>query len=118
MSVRLSDTGDPVEKQDRMKLADHRPLKGGKLLVLGLWIRSAIAGAAFAAAGVASLFDPAHGVSLSTALTWIVAGSTIAWFGRRRTVALLDGLDADKPARLERDVASPMPSTARAPASS
>jgi len=47
-----------------------------------------------------------------------VAGSTIAWFGRRRTVALLDGLDADKPARLERDVASPMPSTARAPASS
>lgn len=107
-----------MKKHDRMKLADHRPLKSGNLLVLGLWMRAAIAGAAFAAAGVASLFDSAHGMSLSTVLTWIVAGSTIAWFARRRTVALLDGADADKPARLERDVASPMPSAARAPASS
>lgn len=107
-----------MEKHDRMKLADHRPLKGGSLLVLGLWIRAAIASAALAAAGVASLFEPGHGVSLSTALTWIVAGSTFAWFARGRAGALLDGLDADKPARLERDDASQMPSATRAPASS
>lgn len=107
-----------MEKLDRMKLADRRPLKGGNLLVLGLWIRAAIAGAAFAATGVASLFDPGHGVSLSTALTWIVAGSTFAWFARRRTVALLDGQDADQPARPERGAASRMRSAARAPASS
>jgi hypothetical protein len=37
-----------------MQLAAYQPLKGGDLLALGLWIRSAIAGAAFAAAGVAS----------------------------------------------------------------
>jgi hypothetical protein len=41
-----------------MKLAAYRPLKGGDLLALGLWIRSAIAGAAFAAARVASAVQP------------------------------------------------------------
>ena len=107
-----------MEKYDRMKFGDDRPLTGGNLLVLGLWIRSAIAGAAFAAAGVATLFDPGQGASLSTALTWIVAGSTFAWFARRRAVALLDGVDADQPARPERDDASQMHSAARAPASS
>ena len=106
-----------MERHDRMKLADHRRLTGGNLLVLGLWIRAAIAGAAFAAAGVASWFDPAHGVSLATALTWILGGSTFAWFARRRAVGLLDGLDADKPARLERDDASRLLAAARAPAS-
>ena len=103
-----------MEKHDRTKLAAHRPLEGGNLLALGLWIRSAIAGAAFAAAGVASLFDPGHAVSLSTALTWVVAGGTFAWFARRRAVALLD---VDPPARLGRDDASPLRSAARAPAS-
>ena len=107
-----------MEKHDRKKLADRRPLKGRNLLVLGLWMRSAIAGAAFAAAGVASLFDPGHSVTWSTALTWIVSGITFAWFAQRRVVALLDGVDVDMPARLGRDIASPMPSTARAPASS
>ena len=102
-----------MEKHDRTKLAAHRPLEGGNLLALGLWIRSAIAGAAFAAAGVASLFDPGHAVSLSTALTWIVAGGTFAWFARRRAVALLD---VDPPARLGREDASPLRSAARAPA--
>jgi hypothetical protein len=107
-----------MEKYDRMKLADNGPLTGGRLLVLGLWIRSAIAGAAFAAAGVATLFDPGQGASLSTALTWIVAGSTFAWFARRRAVALLDGVDNLQPARPERIDASRLPSAARAPASS
>jgi hypothetical protein len=37
-----------------MKLAAYQPLKGGDLLALGLWMGSAIAAAAFAAAGVAS----------------------------------------------------------------
>jgi len=106
-----------MEKHDRTKLAAHRPFEGGNLLALGLWIRSAIAGAAFAAAGVASLFDPGHAVSLSTALTWIVAGGTFAWFARRRAVALLDGLDVDPQARLGREDASPLRSAARAPAS-
>jgi hypothetical protein len=50
MNVRHSGAGDPMETHDRMKLAAHQPLKGGNLLVLGLWMRSAIAGAAFAAA--------------------------------------------------------------------
>ena len=107
-----------MEKHDRMNPADHRPLNGLNLLVLGLWMRSAIAGAAFAAAGVAFLIDPEHGVSLATSLTWIGVGGTFAWYARCRVVALLDGLDVDKPARLERDDASRMTSAARAPASS
>ena len=106
-----------MTQHDRMKLAAYQPLKGGDLLALGLWMGSAIAGAAFAAAGVASLFDPGHAVSLSTALTWVVAGGTFAWFARRRAVALLDGLDVDPPARLGREDASPLRSAARAPAS-
>jgi len=32
-----------MEKHDRIQLAAQRPLKGGNLLVLGLWMRSAIA---------------------------------------------------------------------------
>jgi hypothetical protein len=107
-----------MEKHDRIQLAAQRPLKGGNLLVLGLWMRSAIAGAAFAAAGIASLINPGHGVSLAMALTWIAAGGTFAWFARRRTIALLDGLDLDSPARLERGDVPRMPSTVRAPASS
>jgi hypothetical protein len=107
-----------MENHERTKPAVPRPLQGGNLLVLGLWMRSAIAGAAFAAAGVASLFDPGQGVSLSTALAWIVAGGTFAWFARRRSVVLLDGQDGDQPARPERDGASRMHSAARAPASS
>jgi hypothetical protein len=107
-----------MEQNDRMKSADYRPLRGGTLLALGLWMRSAIAGAAFAAAGVASLFDPGHGVSLSMALTWIAAGGTFAWFARHRAVTLLDGPDVDRPAGRERDDASRMRSAARAPASS
>ena len=106
-----------MTQHDRMQLAAHRPLKGGDLLALGLWIRAAIAGAAFAAAGVASLFDPGHAVSLSMALTCIVAGGTFAWLARRRAVALLDGLDVSPPARLGRDQASPLRPAARAPAS-
>ena len=47
-----------MEKHDRTKLAAHRPLEGGNLLALGLWMRSAIAGAAFAAAGVAAAVQP------------------------------------------------------------
>lgn len=105
-----------MQQHDRMQLAAYRPLKGGDLLALGLWIRSAIAGAAFAAAGAASLFDPGHAVSPSTALTWIVAGGTFAWMAQRRAVALLDGLDASPPAQLARDDASPLRSVARAPA--
>ena len=104
-----------MEQDDRMKLADYRPLDGGNLLVLGLWMRSAIAGAAFAAAGVASVIEPGHGVSLSMALTWIAAGGAFAWFARRRAIALLH---ADTPVRLERDDASCMRPAARAPASS
>ena len=32
-----------MESHDRMQLAAHQPLKGGNLLVVGLWMRSAIA---------------------------------------------------------------------------
>ena len=107
-----------MEKHDRRQLTAPRPLTGGNLLVLGLWMRSAIAGAAFAAAGIASLINPGHGVSLAMSLTWIAAGGTCTWFARRRAIALLDGLDLDPPARRERDDVPRMPSTARAPASS
>jgi hypothetical protein len=65
-----------MKQYDRMQRAAYRPLEGGDLLAVGLWIRSAIAGAAVAAAGAASLFD--HAVSPSMALTWIVAGGTFA----------------------------------------
>jgi hypothetical protein len=106
-----------MEKHDPTKPAVRLPLEGGNLLALGLWIRSAIAGAAFATAGVASLFDPGHAVSLSMALTCIVAGGTFAWLARRRAIALLDGGDVDSPARLGRDQASPLRSAGRAPAS-
>jgi hypothetical protein len=101
-----------------MQLAAYQPLKGGDLLALGLWIRSAIAGAAFAAAGAASLFDPGHAASPWMALTWFVAGGTFAWVAQRRAVALLDGLDASPPASLARDDASRPRSLARAPAAS
>jgi len=43
-----------MTQHNRMKLAAHPHLKAGNLLALGLWMRSAIAGAAFAAAGVAA----------------------------------------------------------------
>ncbi len=107
-----------MEKHDRIELADARPLRGVNLLILGLWMRSAIAGAAFAAAGVASLFDPGRGVSLPAALTWIVAGGAFAWFARRRSITLLDGPDRNPRPRVDRDDASQMHSAARAPASS
>ena len=103
-----------MEQNDRTKSADYRPLQGGNLLALGLWMRSAIAGAAFAAAGVASLIDPGHVVSWSTALTWIGAGGTFAWFARRRAIALLDGPDVIPPAQPERGNASRMRPAARA----
>jgi hypothetical protein len=67
-----------MKQYDRMQRAAYRPLEGGDLLAVGLWIRSAIAGAAVAAAGAASLFDPGHAVSPWMALTWIVAGGTFA----------------------------------------
>lgn len=106
-----------MEQHDRSKLVDVRPLQGANLLVLGLWMRSAVASAAFAAAGVASLIDPGQGVSLTMALTWIAAGGTFAWFARRRAIALLDGLDANPPARTGRDPGSRMRPAERAPAS-
>lgn len=107
-----------MEKHDRIEIAGERPLRGGSLLILGLWMRLAIAGAAFAAAGVASLFDPGRGVSLPAALAWIVAGGAFAWFARRRAVALLDGPDRNPSPRIDRDDASPLPPAARAPAPS
>jgi hypothetical protein len=106
-----------LEQHDRSKLVDTWHLQGSNLLVLGLWMRSAIAGAAFAAAGVASLIDPGHGVSLTLALTWIAAGGTFAWFARRRAIALLDRPDANPPARPGRDLGSRMRPAARASAS-
>ena len=106
-----------MEQHDRTKHAAHPPLEGGSLLALGLWMRSSIAGAAFAAAGVASLIDPGHGVSLATALAWIAAGGAFAWFARRRAIALLGALDANPPARPGRDLGSPMRPAERVPAS-
>lgn len=104
-----------MEKHDRFDTVGD-PQAYGRLLLLGLWMRAAFVGAAFALAGVASLFDPQHGVSISMALTWIAAGATFAWLAWQRTRAALDRIDTvDTPHPKSRD-ASPMRAVSRVPA--
>jgi hypothetical protein len=79
-----------MDKHNRLDTLDHRAPAGRNRLLLGLWMRSALGGAAFAAAAFASLIDPPRGVPSLTALTWIAAGGTLAWLARQRSAALLD----------------------------
>jgi hypothetical protein len=90
-----------MEKHHRYDVPLHRP-PVGSLLALGLWLRAGFAGAAVAAAGIASLFDAAHPLPLLTALTWIAAGGTFAWLSWQRAEAWLERLDEDAPATAER----------------
>ncbi len=86
-----------METQHRIDRLDHRPASGRNDLLLGVWLRSSFAGAAVAAAGVASLFDPSQGVSVVTALTWVAAGATFAWLAWQRAEARLERTDDDEP---------------------
>jgi hypothetical protein len=89
--------GDSMDTRNRFGSDAITP----KLLRLGLWLRGAFAGAALAAAGVAALFDTAHPIPLSTALTWILAGATLAWVAWQRATALLEPSDEEPSASLE-----------------
>ena len=51
-----------METTDRLDVLDRRAPPTRNLLLLGLWMRSAWVGAAFAVVGVASLIDPPEGV--------------------------------------------------------
>ena len=55
-----------MKKHDRLDALDRRPPAGRNLLLLGFWMRSTIAGAAFAGAGFATLIDPPQGVPFLT----------------------------------------------------
>jgi hypothetical protein len=95
----------------------HRPPAPGVELSLGLWMRSAIAGVAFVAVGIAYLIDSPPGGSFAAALLWIVLGGAFAWIGWQRTTALLDRIDADVPIPSPRDDASSQRPALRVPAS-
>ena len=86
-----------METRHRITTLDHRPAIGRNDLLLGVWLRSAFAGAAVAVAGAVSLFDPSQGVSVLTAITWIAAGATFAWLAGQRAAARLGGPDDDAP---------------------
>lgn len=107
-----------MEEHDRLDTLDHRAPTGRNLLLLGLWMRAAFVGTAFAAAGFAALIDPPQGMPFLTALTWIVAGGTFAWLAWQRTAALLDRIDTNEPTQSDRDDASPTRRVARVPVSS
>jgi hypothetical protein len=99
-------------------VAPERPAAAGHALLLGFWMRSAIVGGAVAAAGLASMIDPPHGVSFLMALTGVVAGAAFAWLAWRRTAALLDQVDADAPKLPLRKGAPSLRPVARVPVSS
>jgi hypothetical protein len=103
-----------MEKHDRLDALDRRPPAGRNLLLLGLWMRATIAGAAFVAAGFAALIDPPQGTPVLTALTLIVAGGTFAWLAWQRTTVLLDRIDAKESLRSHRDNALLLGPVARA----
>jgi hypothetical protein len=87
--------GDTMERHDRLNALDPRPAHGPSLLRLGLWLRAAIVGAAFAVAGGAALVGTPTGLPVLTAVTWIAAGGTFAWLAWQRATTLLDRIDAD-----------------------
>jgi hypothetical protein len=107
-----------MERRYGLNPLDHEPAVRRNLLLLGLWMRATFVGALFAAAGFAALIDRPQVVSFLTALTWIFAGSTFAWLAWQRTAALLDQVDTVESTQSDRDVALPMGSVRRAPASS
>lgn len=97
-----------MDKHHRSGTLDHRPQNVGSLLRLGLWMRASFGGAIVAAAGIASIVDPPHGVPMLTALTWMMAGGTFAWLSWQRASALLDRLDGSESVRGETRTASAM----------
>jgi hypothetical protein len=107
-----------METTDRLDVLDRRAPPASNLLLLGLWMRLAWVGAAFAVIGVASLIDPPEGVPFLTAVTWIVAGGTFAWLAWQRTTALIHRIDADEATSSERTDARPMHRVERASVSS
>lgn len=107
-----------MDEHDRLDTLDRRPPTRRNLLLLGLWMRSATAGAAFAVAGLASLIDPPQGAPFLTALTWVGAGGTFAWLAWQRAFALLDRIDTDEQTKSGGDAAPSKRPIARLPASS
>ena len=105
-----------MDTHDRLIALDHQRPTGRNVLLLGFWMRSAIAGALIASAGIASLIDPPQGMQYLMALTSIVAGGTVAWFSWQRAVALCDRIDEDVPTPSDRKHVSPARPVARAPA--
>jgi len=106
-----------MRNHDRPDNLDHRSLTGRNLLLLGLWVRSAVAGAFFAAGALAALIDPSQRMSFLTALTWIAAGSTFAWLAWKRTIALLDRIDAGESTPVDRGDPSSIGGVSRVPVS-
>lgn len=104
-----------MDKHDRFGTLDHRSATPRNLLQLGLWLRGALVGAAFAVAGLVALIDPPRGLSFLTALTWLAAGGTFAWLASQRATALLDRMDPAEPATPVREPALLVRRLARAP---
>ena len=81
-------------------------------LLLGLWMRLAVVGAACVAAGVALLMDPPQAASFTTPLLWIVLGALVGWIGWQRTKTLLDQADVAASFHSSRDDAPALRSPA------
>ena len=107
-----------MEMHNQLVAPDRQRPTTGDLLLLGFWVRSAIAGALVAGAGFASLIDPPQGMPYLTALTWIAAGSTFTWLAWQRTVTLIDRIDAHESTQPDRDGAAPKRQVAHVPVSS
>jgi hypothetical protein len=95
----------------------HRPAVGRNVLLLGLWLRAAFIGAAFAVAGIAALLATPPALPHVTALAWVAVGGTVGWLAWERARALLDRIDTDEAAPADRERSSRLRPVARAPAS-
>jgi len=105
-----------METHNRLIALDYRPPMKRNVVLLGLYMRSAIVGILVAGAGFASLIDPPRGMPYLMALASIVVGGTVAWLAWQRAVALCDRIDEDAPIPSDRKHVSPARPVAGAPA--
>jgi hypothetical protein len=93
-----------MQTLDRIPDPERRTETAGRYLLLGLWLRGSIIGAAFATTGLAALLARPHALPTLTALTFLAAGVTFSWFSWQRTRALLDRMATDEPAQPDGDI--------------
>lgn len=93
-----------MQTPDRIPAPERHPDPAGRYVLLGLWLRGSLVGAAFVTAGLASLLTQPQPIPALTALTWIAAGATFSWLSWQRTRALLDRMSTDKNVQPNDDV--------------